>query len=94
MISLRRYSETGLRAAAVPRSAFTSRSQHLRRLLAAARDDAGLTQAALAKKLGRHQSFVSTFEAGEGRLDVIESLEVARALGVDAHHIIRQLERI
>ncbi len=48
---------------------------------------------ALAKKLGRPQSFVSKFERGERRLDVIEFLEVAKALGVDPARIIADLER-
>jgi transcriptional regulator with XRE-family HTH domain len=52
-----------------------------------------LTQVALAKKLGRPQSFVSKFERGERRLDVIEFLEVARALSLDAARIVSELER-
>ena len=48
-----------------------------------ARKDAGLTQQDVAKKLGEHQSFVSRYETGERRLDVIEFLEVAAALAVD-----------
>ena len=62
------------------RSAFTSKYTRFRRLLADARRAAGLTQVALAKKLGRPQSFISKVERGERRLDVIEFLEVARAL--------------
>jgi len=58
-----------------------------------ARRDAGLTQVALAKKLGRPQSFVSKFERGERRLDVPEFLDVARALGVDPAQIVADLER-
>jgi transcriptional regulator with XRE-family HTH domain len=65
----------------------------LRRLLAQARQNAGLTQVALAKKLGRPQSFVSKFERGERRLDVIEFLDVARALNVDPARIVVDLER-
>lgn len=75
------------------KSAFTRRHDHFRRLLANARRHAGLTQAALAKKLGRPQSFVSKFERGERRLDVIEFLDVARALAVDPARIISDLER-
>jgi hypothetical protein len=48
---------------------------------------------ALAKKLGRPQSFVSKFERGERRLDVIEFLEVAKALSVDPARMIVDLER-
>lgn len=58
-----------------------------------ARQDAGLTQVELAKKLSRPQSFVSKFERGERRLDVTEFLEVARALGIDPARTIAELER-
>ena len=87
------YSETGLQTADVPKSAFTRRSEHLRQLLVDARANAKLTQVALAKKLNRPQSFVSKFERGERRLDVVEFLEVADALGVDAHRILREIQR-
>ena len=42
---------------------------------------------------GRGASFVSKFERGERRLDLIEFIDVARALGVDPHYLIRELER-
>jgi transcriptional regulator with XRE-family HTH domain len=42
-----------------------------------------MTQAALAARLNRPQSFVSKYERGERRLDVVEFGEVARALGID-----------
>ncbi|MGE0703775.1 MAG: multiprotein-bridging factor 1 family protein [Vicinamibacterales bacterium] len=77
----------------MPRSAFGRKHEHFRTLLVEARQNAGLTQVALAKKLGRPQSFVSKFERGERRLDVIEFLEVARALSVDPVRIIADLER-
>ena len=47
------------------------------------RKAAGLTQAELAQRLNRPQSFVSKYERGERRLDVIEFGEVATALSVD-----------
>lgn len=77
----------------MPTSAFSRKHEHFRKLLADARRSAGLTQVALAKKLGRPQSFVSKFESGERRLDVIEFLDVARALAVDPARIINELER-
>jgi transcriptional regulator with XRE-family HTH domain len=64
-----------------------------RKILVEARREAGLTQVALAKKLGRPQSFVSKFERGERRLDVTEFLDIARALGIDAARTIADLER-
>jgi transcriptional regulator with XRE-family HTH domain len=77
----------------VTRSAFTRKHEYFRKVLVEARRHAGLTQVALAKKLGRPQSFVSKFERGERRLDVMEFLEVARALSLDPARIISDLER-
>ncbi|PZU63218.1 helix-turn-helix transcriptional regulator [Sphingobium sp.] len=48
-----------------------------------ARKAAGLSQDALANKLGRHQQFVSRYEIGERRLDIVEFIDISRALGVD-----------
>ena len=42
---------------------------------------------------GRPQSFVSKYERGERRLDLIEFLEVARALSLDPARVIQELER-
>lgn len=53
-------------------------------LLVATRHQAGIRQQALAKKLGKPQSFVAKYEGGERRLDVVEFTAIAEALGVDA----------
>lgn len=52
------------------------------RILAGARKRQGLTQVDLAQRLGKPQSFVSAFEAGQRRVDVLELLRIAQALGV------------
>jgi len=56
-----------------------------------ARARAGVTQVTLAERLGKPQSFVSKFERGERRLDLIEVLAVLRALGVDEARFFRSL---
>lgn len=75
------------------KSVFTGDYEGFRLLLIEARNSAGLTQIDLARKLGRPQSFVSKYERGERRLDVIEFLEVARAIGIDPLHLIRKLQQ-
>lgn len=55
----------------------------LREMLVQVRKASGLTQAELSRILQRPQSFVSKYERGERRLDVVELGDVARALGVD-----------
>lgn len=60
-------------------------------LLKDERRKVGLTQAKLAKKLWRPQSYVSKYERGDRRLDVIEFLEIARAVGFDPGEILSKL---
>jgi transcriptional regulator with XRE-family HTH domain len=72
-------------------SVFTGRYERFRALMVAARRKAGLTQLALAERLRRPQSFVSKYERGERRLDVVEFLEVAAVLDADPHELIREL---
>jgi len=59
-----------------------------------ARKAAGLTQEDLGKKLSGHQQFVSRYETGERRLDVIEFLEVAHVLGVDPGELLKRVEGV
>lgn len=60
--------------------------------LIAARKDADVTQQELAKRLGKPQSFVSKYENRERRLDVVEFLQIARALGVNPSAILKKME--
>ena len=73
------------------KSIHSPQHQRLRDLLAAARKKAGLTQAEVAERLGRHQSFVAKYEGGERRLDVIEFIHVAQAIGADPARLLRKL---
>lgn len=75
------------------KSVFTGAYEGFRLLLIEARNSAGLTQIDLARKLGRPQSFVSKYERGERRLDVIEFLQVANAIGIDPLHFIQKLQK-
>jgi transcriptional regulator with XRE-family HTH domain len=74
------------------RSVFSEKYRDLCRILVQAREKRYLTQAEVASKLQRPQSFVSKYESGERRLDVVEFLEVVAALGTDSESIIRELE--
>jgi transcriptional regulator with XRE-family HTH domain len=60
-------------------------------LLVAARKAAGLTQQAVALRLKKPQSFVAKYEGGERRLDVVEFIAIARALGADPLKLIAAL---
>lgn len=73
-------------------SALRVKYEQLRALLVRARKDAGLTQAEVASELKQPQSFVSKYERGERRLDVIEFLEVAQIIGFDPLAVIAELK--
>jgi transcriptional regulator with XRE-family HTH domain len=75
----------------VTKSVFTKKYERFLSILTGLRKDKGLSQAQLAKKLKRPQSFVSKYERGERRLDVIEFLEVAKILEADPREIITRL---
>lgn len=61
-------------------------------VLRGARAASGLTQVELAERLGVAQSFVSKYESGERRLDLLELREVAAALNVSPADLIAQVE--
>jgi len=63
------------------KSVFTQEYRVFLGKLKRARLDAGLTQADVAKKLKQPQSFVSKFESGERRVDVVELKRLARIFG-------------
>jgi transcriptional regulator with XRE-family HTH domain len=64
--------------------------QRFRELLVQARKAAKLTQSELSGRLKRPQSFVSKYERGERRLDVVEFGDVAEALGIDTIRFLRR----
>jgi transcriptional regulator with XRE-family HTH domain len=70
----------------------SARHKLLRELLVAARVGSNLTQRQLSIKLGRGNSFVWKFEAGERRLDVLEFIELAQHLGLKASTLIKKVE--
>ncbi len=80
--------------AGMPKSVHTEQYQRFCALITAARKQSGLTQANLAEKLDRPQSFVSKYESGERRLDVVEFLEVMKALGVSFAVVTRFLRKL
>ena len=68
------------------------RHEALRAFIVENRKKARLTQAQVAKKLGRYQSFVATLEGGQRRVDVVELLDIAEAIGFDPREAIRRMK--
>jgi transcriptional regulator with XRE-family HTH domain len=65
----------------VEKSIYSEDYQRLTALLRQLRLDVGLKQTELAERLGEHQSFVSKYEAGERRLDLVELRMICAELG-------------
>ena len=78
----------------MPDSVHSVRYRRLRNVLVEARRAKRFSQANLAEKLGRVQTFVSKYERGERRLDLVEFLDVATALELDPEKVVRQLQAI
>jgi transcriptional regulator with XRE-family HTH domain len=77
----------------MPKSIFSASQEKLQNLLKKSRIDAGLSQVELAKKLGRQQSFVSKYESGERRLDVVELREICQALKIQLPIFAKRFEK-
>jgi transcriptional regulator with XRE-family HTH domain len=71
----------------------TKTDDHLtfRELLLKTRKANGVTQAGVAIRLGRPQSFVAKVENGERRLDVVELISYARAIGAEPLAIMQMM---
>ena len=74
------------------KSAFTSDFERLKSLLRQIRAEAGLRQVDLAERLKQPQSFVSKYESGERRLDLLELRQVCGALGISLVEFVRRFE--
>jgi transcriptional regulator with XRE-family HTH domain len=66
----------------VRKSLYTQESHLLLSLLRKVRQDAGLTQAQMAEKLHVHQSWVSYYERGSRKLDMLQVRKICVAAGV------------
>ena len=66
--------------------------EKLTELLVAARKKSGFTQQQVADALDTHQSYVAKVEGGERRIDVVEFMELARALGQTPSVLLKKLE--
>ena len=76
----------------VQKSIFTSEYSVFRNLLRELRTQKGFTQVQLSEALGLPQSFVSKYETGERRLDVIEVRALCDCLGISLSTFIKKLE--
>lgn len=75
------------------RTKFTQADETFRGLLREIREKQGLSQKAVAGRLGLPQSYISKYELGERRLDFIETMVVCEALGTSLNKFLRMYLR-
>jgi transcriptional regulator with XRE-family HTH domain len=74
------------------RSIFTNRQDRLQELLRQVRIEANLRQVDVAARLGMPQSFVSKYESGIRRLDLVELGLVCTAVGITLTEFVSRFE--
>lgn len=62
-------------------------------VIARVREEKGLRQATVAQRLGLPASWLSKVENGNRRLDVVELLQIARAMEVEPAELVAELDR-
>ena len=72
----------------------TKRHKRLIELLVAERRARRLGQEELARRLRQHQSMIARIEGGKRRIDVVEFLALAEAIGFDPTNILRQIQAV
>jgi transcriptional regulator with XRE-family HTH domain len=71
----------------------SKRHKRLIELVLAERKQAGIRQVQLAKQLKRSQTWIARVESGQRRLDVIELIELAEAIGFDAPGMVAAVQK-
>ena len=73
------------------KSIFDGAHAQLIDILMAARRRSGLTQAEVAAKVSKDQTFISLIERSQRRVDVLEFIALARAMGEDPQRLFAEV---
>jgi transcriptional regulator with XRE-family HTH domain len=63
-------------------------------LLRQLRTEAGITQVEMANRLGKSQPFVSYYESGARRLDLLELRQICIVLGIPLVNLVKRFEKL
>jgi len=74
------------------RERWSARQQFLWKVLRVLRTESNLTQKELATRLQRPQTYVSKYELGERRLDLLELHDICHACGVTLAELVKRIE--
>lgn len=75
----------------MPKTIFTGANQVIVEVLRRTREQSGLTQEELASRIERDQSHISLIEGSQRRLDLVEFIRIAEALGRDPVELFREM---
>lgn len=70
---------------------YSDEHRKLRDVLKRERLAAGLRQSDLAQRTGRSQAYISKFEKGDLRLDVVDFMRFCKTIGCDPHQIMDEV---
>lgn len=76
----------------MPKTVFSGAHRLVVDALVQARRDSGLTQAEVAERLGKDQSFISLIENAQRRVDVLEFFALSWAMDADPLVMLRRIE--
>jgi len=74
-----------------PNPVFSDEYSVVREVLIGARHEAGLSQRALAARLGKTGSHVAMIERGQRRVDLLEFCRIADSLGISADVLVHRI---
>lgn len=75
------------------KSIYSPELDAFRSLLRQLRLGAGLQQRELSERLGKPQSFVSRYESGQRRLDLLELRQICQVIGISLTEFVERFER-
>ncbi|HAX98494.1 MAG TPA: hypothetical protein DCY12_06325 [Candidatus Atribacteria bacterium] len=73
----------------MPKAIYSKDHKYIVEQLKKARQEAGLEQEQIAKKLGKTQSYISKIESGQRRIDVIALKEFAKIYKKDTNFFLK-----
>jgi transcriptional regulator with XRE-family HTH domain len=77
----------------VKKKIYVAQRGRLIALLREMRLEAGLTQTELAISIEKDQAYVSRYESGQRRLDILEVREICQAIGITLEGFAKRLEK-
>lgn len=90
ILSIRQYAHITWR---MKKRVYLAQRARLTNLLREMRLEAGITQTDLAARIEKDQAYVSRYESGQRRLDVLEVREICQAIGTSLEQFAKKLEK-